>query len=168
MPAKLYNSWKVCGLAPVASQKQNINLAYFGRSKMHKKVFAASIVLVLLAAALLTGNVLLGSGQNARAALVKACLLQDAGSCCLVGKQAQTPPMNCVQACCEAKKDAGTCPAIDDPAACPAACPMSCCPQCDGKDSCCAQPCCPAPCCPQTKNASSSVPASQKPCCAVR
>ena len=94
---------------------------------MNAKVFKTLIVLVVLATALLMGNILLTGGEDTQATQV------DTDSQTL---QDKTCPAECEKACCEAKKEAKTCPAMKDPKACPTKCPKICCPKMEDTEAC--------------------------------
>ena len=105
---------------------------------MKAKLFITVIGLVAVGTALLMGSVLLTAGEDTKATQSstdcqsvqpKACPAESVKACCEAKKAAGTcpamenveaSPTNCVQSCCEAKKEAGTCPATKDKEACPA------------------------------------------------
>lgn len=97
-----------------------------------------------LAAALLVGTVLLiGCKETEAAKANPEPQAEQVKTCC---------PPECVKVCCEAKKEAGTCPAMMNPQACPAVCPEARCLTKKQANTCPAEhakipPCCPINCC---------------------
>lgn len=94
---------------------------YIRRREMNTRVFAAFMVMLVLAIALLMGNAVLQGDTAVCGASVPACQVR----CCPASKVASDCPADCVKSCCEAKKQVQTCPAMKSQTACPSKCPKT-------------------------------------------
>lgn len=108
------------------------------RMRMTTKVLKTLIALVVIAVALLMGNVIL-TGAEVPAATqsvyspcclkVKSCSQQNIVSCCRANKQTEQSPIGCMKECGQEKKKSGTCSKINDPDVCPNKRPKISCPK---------------------------------------
>jgi len=114
---------------------------------MTTNVFKAFLVLAVIGIALLMGNTLLTGAEDTEATgctWIKACSTEGAKPACCEVKGC---PKDCTKACCEKKKEAGTCPKMNDAKECPSKCPKTACTKTKGTKTCSAD----APPCSEVK-----------------